>query len=609
LVALWRVTAGAQAGAVTIAEIQGTGARSPFAGQVVSTTGIVTARKSNGMFIQTADGATDGDPRTSEGLFVFTGSTPAATLTPGTLVGVTGRVIEFVPTADPLSPPLTEIGESPTIDVRGAGATLPSPVEITAAMLGPSATHDALERLEGMRVRVASLTLASPTLGSVTESTGSTTSNGVFYGVITSIARPFREPGVDVRVPLPPDSPCCVPRFDGNAERLRVDSDGQPGSAALNLASGTVLQGLVGALDYGFQSYTVLPDPATPPVIASLPSPPPPLRPAGPDEFTIASLNVARFFDTSDDPAVGDVVLTAAAFQARLAKLSLYVRSTLQVPDILGLQEVENLSTLQTIAATLNRDVRLLAGADPLYEAYLEEGNDPGGIDVGVLVKRARVEVLDYRQVGRYTPFIDPGTGRTELLNDRPPLLLTARVRGSTNRQLIFTVIVNHLRSMTDIDSATSGPRVRAKRAGQAEYLADLVQGRADADPGEALVAIGDLNAFEFSDGYADVVGTVRGRPAPANQTLVATRDRVEPDLVSMVETLPAGERYSYVFDGTSQALDHVLVNQNLLRHVAGFRYARGNADSPEVWRSDTQRPERASDHDAAVLYLSVVPR
>jgi hypothetical protein len=150
---------------------------------------------------------------------------------------------------------------------------------------------------------------------------------------------------------------------------------------------------------------------------------------------------------------------------------------------------------------------------------------------------------------------------------------------------------------------------VRAKRAGQAEYLADLVQGRADADPGEALVAVGDLNAFEFSDGYADVVGTVRGRPAPANQTLVPTRDRVEPDLVSMVETLPTGERYSYVFDGTSQALDHMLVNQNLLRHVVGFRYARGNADSPEVWRSDAQRPERASDHDAAVLYLSVVPR
>ena len=41
------------------------------------------------------------------------------TLTAGTLVSVTGRVIEFVPAADPGSPPLTELGESPVVEVRG----------------------------------------------------------------------------------------------------------------------------------------------------------------------------------------------------------------------------------------------------------------------------------------------------------------------------------------------------------------------------------------------------------------------------------------------------------------------------------------------------------
>ena len=53
--------------------VQGAGAASPYAGQDVTTTGIVTALKTNGVFIQSPDSAVDADPATSEGLFVFTG--------------------------------------------------------------------------------------------------------------------------------------------------------------------------------------------------------------------------------------------------------------------------------------------------------------------------------------------------------------------------------------------------------------------------------------------------------------------------------------------------------------------------------------------------------
>ena len=44
-----------------------------------------------------------------------------------------------------------------------------------------------------------------------------------------------------------------MPRFDGNPERIRVDSDGQPGALALDVAAGSVVDNLVGPLDYGFQ--------------------------------------------------------------------------------------------------------------------------------------------------------------------------------------------------------------------------------------------------------------------------------------------------------------------------------------------------------------------
>ena len=80
-----------------IYEIQGGGAASPLAGQVVTTTGVVTALKRNGFFLQSPDGETDGDERTSEGLFVFTSTTPPATAARGALVRVSGTVTEFRP--------------------------------------------------------------------------------------------------------------------------------------------------------------------------------------------------------------------------------------------------------------------------------------------------------------------------------------------------------------------------------------------------------------------------------------------------------------------------------------------------------------------------------
>jgi len=597
------LTAHAQARTFSIHDIQGTAARSPFTGEVVTTRAVVTARKSNGIFIQTPDDAVDRDPGSSEGIFVFTGTVPAANLTPGTLVSVTGRVIEFVPAAEPSSAPLTEIGESPSIEVRGVGTTLPAPVELRPSDVAPGGGHEQLERLEGMRVRIRSLTMVGPTLGGVTESSASGSSNGVFYGVLTGMARPFREPGIDVRTLLPVAAPCCVPRFDGNPERIRVDSDGQPGAAAINAATGTVVENLVGPLDYGFQSYTILPDPSLPPSVTPAPAPGV-ARAWGFNEYSIASFNLQRFYDSTDDTAIADVVLTTAAFQRRLTKASLYIRRLMFLPAIVGVQEVENLATLQALAATLNRDARDARELKPRYEAYLEEGNDPGGIDVGFLVDRARVEVLQVTQQGRADSFRNPVNGRSELLNDRPPLVLRARVLGPGGVNPLITVIVIHLRSLIDIEHHSDGARVRAKRAAQAEFLAALIDRRLRDDPSEQILAIGDVNAFEFSDGFVDVVGTIAGRPAPRDQVIAPTRDALDPDLVNLLDFTPADQRYSYVFDGSAQTLDHMLVSESLLARVAEFVHVRGNADSPEIWRSDATRPERISDHDAALIYL-----
>ena len=67
--------------------------QTPLLGQDVTTTGIVTGRKTNGFFIQAPDADADGNPATSEGLFVFTSTAPAVTA--GDVVTVKGTATEF----------------------------------------------------------------------------------------------------------------------------------------------------------------------------------------------------------------------------------------------------------------------------------------------------------------------------------------------------------------------------------------------------------------------------------------------------------------------------------------------------------------------------------
>jgi uncharacterized protein len=598
--------------------IQGPGRASPLLGTVVTTVGIVTGLKGNGFFIQTSDGAVDGDPATSDGIFVFTSSPPAPAAALGNEVRVRGTVTEFVPSQDPASPPLSEIGGSPTVALLSTAHPLPAPIPLTAADTDPAGDIEQLERFEGMRVSVASLTVIGPTLGSVDELTATATSSGVFHGVLTGLARPLREPGVQVPDPLPTGAPCCVPRFDANPERLRVDSDGQTGAAVLDVSAGTVITGLVGPLDYGFRTYTILPDPGLQLAVTGGAAPTAAPLPRG-SEFTVASFNVQRLFDAVDDMSISEPVLSTAAFDGRLAKASLAVRNYLRAPDILGLSEVEDLPTLQALAARINGDALAAGQPSPAYDAYLVEGNDVGGIDVGFLVKTALVAPLTPRvtvnavvQEGASATYVNPNTGLFEQLNDRPPLRLDAVVHAATGGTFPVTVIVNHLRSLNGVSSeepsgtGTEGARVRAKRAAQAEFLADLVQARQVASPGERIVLVGDFNAFEFNDGYVDSMGAILGAPASPDEVVVASADLVNPDLANLAAAEPPDERYSYVFDGNAQSLDHVVVNQALVSatYDRRVRHARTDADFPETARNNRTTPTRLSDHDALVAYF-----
>lgn len=621
-------TASAQATIVNddvtpISAIQGSGATSPLQGLPAVTRGVVTGRVNNGFYIQSQEQDMDADDATSEGLFVFTSSTPPAEALVGNLLLVSGTVTEFVPSSDPSQQPLTQL-TAPSITVLATGAALPAPRVLTTALPSPTGGIQQLESLENMRVTADSLTVVGPTDGNVNETNATATSNGRFYAVVTGTARPFREPGIE-----PEDSvglPGGLPFWDGNPEKLTIESartrDGS-GSVrpAIDVDVGATLQNATGILDYAFRAHRISLDHAASPIVnrgASATS----VSAANASEFTVATYNLERFFDDQNNPAIGEPVLTTDAYQRRLNKASLMIRDHLRTPDILGIVEIEDLNTLQALAERINSDAGTAGQPNPQYVAYLVEGNDSGGIDVGFLVKTAplpgstapRVEVSSVTQVGAATTYSCDGTD--QVLNDRPPLVLSAQVHFASGPPTSVTAVVNHLRSMNGITDATAGcgsltegQRVRLKRLRQAEFLANWVQARQTSNPTERIVLLGDFNAFEFNDGYVDVMGTLTGLPTTDAGTLVPGdgADLVDPNLVNLttLPSTPMGDRYSFVFDGNAQSLDHIVVNGALLNDAAPVRieHARLNADFAEDNRGDAV-PLRLSDHDATVAYF-----
>lgn len=597
--------------AVTLHAIQGSGTTSPLAGQLVTTTtNVITGLRNNGFFLQAPDAEMDNEPGTSEAVFVFTPDGLPADAAISNSVVVVGIVEEFKPTSDPASPPRTQIINA-VVTLVDAGQPLPAPVLMSPDDLDPGGPIDQLERFEAMRVRVGSLTVVGATEGFIIESSAAGISDGLFYGVLGDTPRPLREPGIPLLDPLPPEAPPGVPRFDMNPERLRVDSNAQPGAPRLELTAGTVISNLIGVLDFEQRAWTLLPDARGAPVLtgnrAAVPVPA-----AGGNEFTVASFNLERFFDTTDDPAVDETVLTTNAFNGRLNKASLAIRGVLRAPDILGILEIENLATLQALADKLNADAFAAGQSNTTYGAWLEEGNDVGGIDSGFLVNTTRVAVLEVKQFGKDVTYTNPLTGQLDILNDRPPLMLRAAVpRPGLIDPLPVTILLNHLRSMLSIDDPAEGPRVRAKRRAQAEYLGSIIEGIMVTTSTTNIVAMGDFNAFPFNDGYVDVIGTIKGTPAPSNEVTLASIDFTYLNLNNLTDELPISERYSFNFDGNAQAIDHILVTPSVRSRLIRYAYARTGADFPESFRGNFNRPERLSDHDAPVAWfaLTMPPR
>ncbi len=557
------------AGSVEIWEIQGAGSASPLVGQVVTTSSnLVAAVGRSGFFIRTPPDRSDGDPATSDGLFVYTGGDPGVQV--GDLVDVTGTVTEYHG--------MTEIAGSPTVSVISRGNTVPPPVDLDATDPSPTdpPPENVLERYEGMEVRILSGTV-----------TGPADEAGIF-SVVARRGRAFREPGI----PWPGVEG--LPVWDGNPEILEVDPFGlgvPPAHPPLGPAAGRHVNLLRGPLVYTWGRYRIWAsrlevEGGTDPPLA-------PVRPRRPGEITVATQNLWRLVDEDDDPATWDDPPVSLSLDQRLAKASAWIREALGAPEILAVQEVENLAVLQALADRISADE-----AGIRYTAWLLEGNDPGGIDVGFLTRES-FPVDSLVQMGADELF--SFEGRDFTLWDRPPLLLRGRYTGN-GEPFPLALLAVHLRSMNGIDGDDAA-FVREKRHRQAVWLSEAVQQLQEADPDVRLIVLGDFNAFQFTDGWVDVMGQVTGSPDPLG-ALVPASDLVEPDLANRVLLAGEEQRYSYIHEGSAQVLDHVLTSAALEAWVRGADFARGNADAPVGYAEVTGVPVRCSDHDGLVVYL-----
>jgi predicted extracellular nuclease len=142
--------------------------------------------------------------------------------------------------------------------------------------------------------------------------------------------------------------------------------------------------------------------------------------------------------------------------------------------------------------------------------------------------------------------------------------------------------VVVHLGSKGGDDGlagAVQPPRLptEAKRNDQARLVSELAAQILAADPQARLVVLGDFNEFPW-------------RPPLARFA--------DAGLVNLVPRLPSADRYTFVYQGNSEVLDHVLVSPALADAFAGIDAVHRNADFPD---GSISNGGRASDHDPVV--------
>ena len=279
--------------------------------------------------------------------------------------------------------------------------------------------------------------------------------------------------------------------------------------------------------------------------------------PAQAANLSILSQNMNRLFDDIDD-GKREPLSRSDLFRDRVNDAAARFADDFGLPQIIALQEVENVNVLRRIAAR----IRQRHGVD--YRALLISGQQRSIINTGFLV-RAGVDIQKTQQLFRERVLQRDSSP----LFSRPPLLLEA-----CYLERCLTLVNLHLRSMRGIDSTCRGERVARKRQRQAEAIAAWVHRFQQIDPAAKLMLLGDFNALTPADRHVDVAGILLGNPDNSRVRLLS-RDLVDPDLVDLTRAVSPPRRFSYIFSQRRQQLDYMFASRPLATALQEIAYSR----------------------------------
>lgn len=580
---------------IRIHHIQGQGHVSPFNGRWVDhVEGVVTykyaIRGANYFHMQTPDGQEDDNLHTSEGIVVYTGR--AEEIQVGDLVRVSGQVSEYYidgyDDKNKTDLSVTQINarndRGGQIEVAASDQPLPTARKITSGMIpkeiSAHSTFDVFEpekyaidfweSIEGMRVEISPSRAVAPQQ----------------HGDLVVVTEDFPKDQLTFNggVLLTPAGP--------NAQSIQFKVYPNDLARDLKVKTGDLFtESLSGVVNYGFGNYKVyvdldevvkvhevVPENREKPQIKK-----------DENKLTIATYNVENFSANNSANETPDekVAYIAHAF----------VRD-MQSPDIIGIVEVManngQASTTSEASATYQRLITaIIEAGGPEYDylnidpEFNQDGGAPGGnIRVGYLYNPDRVRVIDAPHgdhstlVGYEKGKLTHNPGRItsdSFQGTRKPLVAQFEFQGET-----VVVINNHLNSkrgdtpyfgQTQPPVMGSEPRRHQLASEVNTFIRDIL---AD-NPEENIIVLGDMNDYQFSDTLNILAGD---------------------ELTNLINLVPEEQRYTYIYQGNSQVLDHILVSKDLAAH-AEIDIVHVNADY-------TPMHGRASDHEPVVAQIDL---
>ncbi|MFV0470844.1 MAG: ExeM/NucH family extracellular endonuclease [Paludibacteraceae bacterium] len=544
----WQLTAQVP---LTISQIQGTGNISAYNGNLIKTSGIVTAKyigngKINGFFLQDALG--DGNTNTSDGIFVYT---PESNISVGDKIRLQATVNEYSGRTQLINPS--------SITLLSNNNALP----ITKVVFDPANFN--WEQYEGMLIEFDQTLFVNGNR------------NLQIYGELELGNR--RKPS-PTNITLPGSAEYIAQVNINNLTPIYLDD-----AITTNYHSpivfadqngtrrtGEKIDNLQAVVDYAYSKYTIYP--------TSLPVPfygnPRPTAPFDLGEYNlkICGFNLEYYLTQNLGQGYGPNNQTESDRQHTKIIQAMKAIDA----DIYGVAEIEQGQ------GALTKLSDALTSATGNHYTYINDGSSINGTYTKVGYIYRTDKVLPYKNLKENN---SPSPYNRKMLQ-----AFTLKSNGEK-----FLLSINHLKAKSGCSSAT-GENADQKdgqscynytRKLEATSIVNFINQNKSYYSDDDAIVMGDLNAYAQEDPIRIFT----------NSGYIDLHQHFYPDT-----------SYSYVYNGETGYLDHALANASMTKQITGICAFHINADEQAVFGYDgsNYQPDmyRCSDHDPIVVGISL---